>query len=151
MERFTASSDILLHESLTQTAREDKYLGLYWSAYLPNGRAFSSAASQLSIGGWTSCLRGLYAGEATLRYAVLALSASMIGSQNNDAQLKLKGLQTYTKAIQRLAEALKDPLRRDSDGLIGAARLMASYEVSRPGRRLVDRPSFVNEQLADQM
>lgn len=40
--------DVILRESLAETAREQKYLGMFWSAYLPNGRAFTSRASRLS-------------------------------------------------------------------------------------------------------
>lgn len=121
--------DVILRESLAKTAREQKYLGLFWSAYLPNGRAFTSRACRLSTGGWTAHMGKLYDAEPTLRLASLAMSASVIGNQNNDRQLIIKGLKAYSEAIQEMAKAVASDSRRLGDGLLAAARLMEFYEV----------------------
>lgn len=120
---------IALKESLARTAREQKYLGMFWSAYLPNGRLFSPRASRLSTGGWTGAMGKLYDAEPTLRLASLAMSASVLGGQHNDPHLRVKGLQTYGHAIQEMGIAVKDPRRQVGDGLLAASRLMEFYEV----------------------
>lgn len=120
---------IVLRDSLAQTAREIKYLGAFWSAYLPNGRAFSPQAAKLSTGGWTGALARLYDSEPTLRLAALATSASVLGGQVDDTHLKIKGLQTYSLALQEMSIALQDPIRATGDGLLAAVRLMEFYEV----------------------
>lgn len=121
--------NIILRESLAKTAREQKYLGLFWSAYLPNGRSFTSRASRLSTGGWTTHMGKLYDAEPTLRLASLAMSASVIGHQNNDSQLIIKGLKAYSEAIQEMGKAVSCNSRRLGDGLLAASRLMEFYEV----------------------
>lgn len=121
-----------MRDSLARTARELKYLGLFWSAYLPNGRAFSPHATKLSTGGWTNVLGRLYDSEPTLRLAALSMSASVLGGQANDQHLKIKGMQTYSQAIEEMSLALKDPSRATGDGLLAASRLMEFYEVGRP-------------------
>lgn len=121
---------MVLRDSLARTARELKYLGLFWSAYLPNGRAFTPHATKLSTGGWTNVLGRLYDSEPTLRMAALSMSASVLGGQANDQQLKVKGLQTYSRAIEEMSIALDDPIRSKGDGLLAATRLMEFYEVS---------------------
>ncbi|XWX01515.1 hypothetical protein V2A60_009543 [Cordyceps javanica] len=121
--------DVILRESLTKTAREQKYLGMFWSAYLPNGRAFTSRACRLSTGGWTAHMGRLYDAEPTLRLASLAMSASVIGHQNNDGQLIIKGLQAYSGALQEMTKAVASDSRKLGDGLLAASRLMEFYEI----------------------
>lgn len=120
---------IVLKESLAKTAREQKYLGVFWSAYLPNGRSFSSRASRLSTGGWTAHMGKLYDAEPTLRLASMAMSASVLGHQSHDSQLVIKGLQAYSQAIAEMGNAVSEPSRRRGDGLLAASRLMEFYEV----------------------
>ena len=62
--------------------------------------------------------------------AALSMSASVLGGQANDQQLKVKGLQTYSRAIEEMSIALDDPIRSKGDGLLAATRLMEFYEVS---------------------
>ncbi|KAK5992105.1 hypothetical protein PT974_05503 [Cladobotryum mycophilum] len=122
-------AQVVLHQSLVQTAREQKYLGLFWSAFLPNGRSFSPLALDLSTGGWTGVLAELYESEPTLKHATIALSASVVGSQSNDAELRIKGLQAYHRAVREMGLALLHPRRSQSDGLLAAARFLELHEV----------------------
>ena len=71
----------------------------------------------------------LYDAEPTLRLASLAMSASVIGHQNHDGQLIIKGLKAYSEAIQEMTRAVASDSRRLGDGLLAAARLMEFYEV----------------------
>ncbi|OAA70191.1 Zn(2)-C6 fungal-type DNA-binding domain protein [Akanthomyces lecanii RCEF 1005] len=112
--------EVILRESLAKTAREQKYLGMFWSAYLPNGRAFTSRACRLSTGGWTAHMGKLYDAEPTLRLASLAMSASVIGHQNHDGQLIIKGLKAYSEAIQEMTRAYVQLYRNAYGVLIGA-------------------------------
>lgn len=119
----------VLSDSMARSAREQKYLGMFWSAYLPNGRAFSSRASRLSSGGWTAHMGKLYDSEPTLRLAAMAMSASVLGHQNDDRQLIIKGLKAYSQAITEMGTAVIRPDRTNGDGLLAASRLMEFYEV----------------------
>ncbi|OAQ61432.1 fungal transcriptional regulatory protein [Pochonia chlamydosporia 170] len=59
----------------------------------------------------------------------MALSASVLGAQNNDSQLKLKGLQTYCSATVDMLNAVQHQKHSRSDGVLAAVRLLEFYEV----------------------
>lgn len=67
--------------------------------------------------------------DPTLRYATLAVSTSIIGAQNEDTQLKMKGLEAYGVAVNEMNKSLRDPVRCRGDGLLAAVRLLRIYEV----------------------
>lgn len=121
---------ITLHESLARTSREDRYVGLYLAAFLPNGRLFSRNASQISSAGWLRYHDELCRSEKTLRFITLAHGLSMLATRDNDNQLKFKGSQAYCIALQEMRRAMKDPQRAAGDGLLAAVRLFRFYEVS---------------------
>lgn len=53
----------------------------------------------------------------------------MLAGQYNDSQLRIKGLQAYTKAVQEMAAAVQSPKRSSSDGALAAVSLLEFYEV----------------------
>ena len=106
------------------------YVGLYLSAFLPNGRLFSKEAAQISSAGWLRHLDKLCQSEKTLRFVTLAHGLSMLGTRDNDSQLKLKGAQAHSMALQEMSTALRDPQRVTGDGILAAIRLFRFYEVS---------------------
>lgn len=122
-------SDITLHPSLESKARDEKYLGLYWSALLPGSRTLSPDALEFSTGGWTTVAGQLCESENTLRQAILATSLSMLGDRDNNATLKLNGLQTYTRAVQSMVTAIRSSRQGNTDGLLAAVRFMIYFEV----------------------
>lgn len=121
---------ITLNESLARAAREDRYVGLYLAAFLPNGRLFSRDASQISSAGWLRHHEGLCRSEKTLRFITLAHGLSMLATRDNDSQLKFKGFEAHRMALQEMRLALQDPQRATGDGLLAAVRLFRFYEVS---------------------
>lgn len=123
--------NIVLHDSLVRSARQTKYLGTFWSVYLPDGKEFSALARQRTPCGWTDTLGQLYDSEPTLQMAALAISTSVMGGESNDQQLRIKGMQTYSRALQEMSVALKDSKRWLGDGLLAAVRIMELYEVGR--------------------
>lgn len=125
----TANTTVAISDSLALTAREQKYLGIFWNDYLPNGREFSDQACMLSTGSWTRAVNRLHGSEPILDKAMMALSASVLGAQNNDPQLKLKGLQTYCSATADMLHAVQHRRHSRSDGVLAAVRLLEFYEV----------------------
>lgn len=125
----TANSSVAISDSLALTAREQKYLGIFWNDYFPNGRAFSDQACMLSTGSWTRAVNNLRGSEPLLHKAMMGLSASVLGAQNNDSQLKLKGLQTYCSATVDMLNAVQHQKHSRSDGVLAAVRLLEFYEV----------------------
>ena len=124
------ASTVTLHDDLARTAREDLYLGHYWTMYHPyvEGQD-TSTVSCFSTTGWTGVVRELYNKDSALRYAMFALSLSTLSIQNNDAGLRIRGLQAYSTAVRKLTYAVAQPNRLAADGLLAAIRLMCFYEV----------------------
>ncbi|KND88028.1 hypothetical protein TOPH_07313 [Tolypocladium ophioglossoides CBS 100239] len=116
-------------DALVRTAREQLYVGLFCTASLPYGRPYSQQASNLSSNGWTRFIAGLYKSEETLRHTAVALSTAILGVQNHDSQLSLKGLQAYNRALREMSKALKQPHRFRGDGLFATSRMMQLYEL----------------------
>lgn len=121
---------VALPTALSKSAREQLYFGLFTDAMFPSGRVYSQEATKLSSVSWSRHISTLYTTEAALRYATLAVSSSIIGRQQGDMQLRLKGIQMYNMAVLAMARALKQPDWYLRDGLIVAARVMANFEVS---------------------
>lgn len=129
-ERRGGTPVITLHDSLAVAAREDRYVGLYLAAFLPNGRLFSQHASQISSAGWLRYHDELCRSEKTLRFITLAHGLSMMATRDGDSQLKLKGFEAYRMALHEMRTAVQDPQRSTGDGLLAAIRLFRFYEVS---------------------
>jgi hypothetical protein len=123
-----ANIGVTMSDALALTARQQQYLGTFWNDYLPNGRAFSDQACMLSTGSWTGAVNRLHGTEPLLHKAMMALSASVLGAQNHDMSLKLKGLQTYCSATADMLNAVQHRKRARSDGVLAAIRLLEFYE-----------------------
>lgn len=95
----------------------------------PCGRPYSIEAGKLSSVNWSRYIAPLYDSEAALRYATVAISSSIIGRQQGDRQLRLKGIQAYNLAVVTMAKALQQPDWYLRNGLLVAARVMANFEV----------------------
>ena len=128
--RRRGAPEITLHESLARSTREVTYVGLYLAAFLPNGRLFTKEAAQISSAGWLRHLDKLCRSEKTLRFITLAHGLSMLATRDNDSQLKFKGVQAHSIALQEMRTALRDPQRASGDGILAAIRLFRFYEVS---------------------
>lgn len=128
-KRISGQDQITLPDPLARTAREQLYVGRLCSASLPYGRRYSKQASDFTSNGWPRYIGSLYDTEETVRYITLAMSAAVLGVENRDSQLHLKGLQTYGRALQAMERAVGNAHQCVSDGLLAAARMMQLYEV----------------------
>lgn len=70
---------VVLPNTLTCSAYEDRVLGLFWSSYLPNGQALSSETVQDTLAGWTNAVRELYPTDDILKKTVLAMCLTSNG------------------------------------------------------------------------
>ncbi|RDH24488.1 hypothetical protein M747DRAFT_253615 [Aspergillus niger ATCC 13496] len=127
--RRRGAPEITLHESLARSTREVTYVGLYLAAFLPNGRLFTKEAAQISSAGWLRHLDKLCRSEKTLRFITLAHGLLMLATRDNDSQLKFKGVQAHSIALQEMRTALRDPQRASGDGILAAIRLFRFYEI----------------------
>jgi hypothetical protein len=120
---------ITLPDALTRSAYEDRYLDLFWSAYLPNGQALSSGAVQDALGGWTNIVQELYTTDDTLKKAVLALCMANAGKLEGLNWMLEESLKLYVSALQDLAATLKRRPKTKRVTILITARLFGLYEV----------------------
>lgn len=123
------------HESLTRTARAQKFTGLFWMDYLSGGNGFSLKASGTTSFQRMRLYEDLSEVEPALQYVAMALSTATLGANNNDMQLTRKSQQAYVLALQQMAISLES--RQDKDGMLAAIQLMRVYEVTLPCTILV--------------
>ena len=119
-----------LSEALVRSADEERYLGQFWSAYLPNGRALPSDTTWDALEGWSNTIQALYPTDGVLKKTVLAMSLSSCGRDEGNKELKERGLRLYSSALQDMAVALRTPSKARSDSILTASKLFSLYEVS---------------------
>ncbi|KAL5001591.1 hypothetical protein BDV10DRAFT_182156 [Aspergillus recurvatus] len=121
-------SDVALPSELARSAYQARYMDLFWRIYLPNGKALSLELTQVALGKWIDAIHDLHGSENALRKALLAMSLSAVGKQEDDRHLKKEGRRLYTSSLKSLAVALKDAKRVNSDAILTAVRLLSFYE-----------------------
>lgn len=120
---------VVLCDTLTRSAYESKYLGLFWSTYLPNGRALSAASAQDALGGWTNTILALYPTCNMLKKTLLALCLTARGKLDDKKWMQEQGLRLYVNVLQDMAEALQNPPGQNSDAVLTTTKLFSLYEV----------------------
>ena len=124
------NTDIALPNELARSAYEQKYLGMYWEVYLPNGRTFPCADEvRHTLGGWTTPILELYQTEDVLKKSVLALCLSTVGRRDGQDWVAEEGLKLHVGALKEMTIAMRDPSRTRGDALFCAAKMFSLYEV----------------------
>ncbi|XEU97454.1 hypothetical protein FSHL1_002740 [Fusarium sambucinum] len=122
-----AASNITLHDSLTITARTQKYTGLFWSDYLLGGNGFSIKVSGITSTEWMQLYETISNSEPTLRYTTMALSTAALATNASNEVLHQKSQQAYGLALRQMATSLVSQ-ECNKEGLLAAIQLMRVYE-----------------------
>ncbi|XWW92808.1 hypothetical protein V2A60_000735 [Cordyceps javanica] len=124
------SADILLPVHLARSAREQLYMGYFGSTLLAAGTTIPSAAAMnFASMGWTKHIGPLYETDPAVRSAAMATSSAIIATLHNDKQLQVKGIQAYNSSVMEMVKGLQRTNWYKRDGLLTAARIMATFEV----------------------
>lgn len=118
-----------MHKSFEQKNFEDITLGLFWSHYLPGGKAFSPDAAKMTTGSWTLAVEDLYWKDSVIKYPLLAMATAHLGRKHDDPVMESRALQLYGRGLTEIAQALDKPARAKSDAILGANRLLSMYTV----------------------
>lgn len=121
-----------LQHSLSRSAYETRYFGLFWDLYLPCGEAPSEYYQRHCVGGWTTFARENYKADPALYRALLAMSLTSLGHKQADQSLRDEGLRQYGRALGEIKVGLRNPKRQRSDAMLVASRTLGLYEVCRP-------------------
>ncbi|KAJ9607131.1 hypothetical protein H2200_008203 [Cladophialophora chaetospira] len=123
------SAPMLLEKSLERTAREVKYLEVYWTSLLPHGQAFPPQAARYSTTRWTSAIQDLYHKDPLVRVVLLANALTRTAQRIEDPSLMVQGRRLYGLSLQAVARSLLDKKRQDSGRILAASGLLTSYEL----------------------
>jgi hypothetical protein len=79
--------------------------------------------------GLPNVLPTLYTQDDALKTAVLALSSAVVGQARDDQWMIEQGKKLYGRSLLEMNEALRDPVRSQSDALLAVPRVMGLFEV----------------------
>jgi len=125
-------SEIALPQKLAQSAYREKYLGLFWGAYLPNGCSFPPKSAQYTNGVWTNELhRVFHQADPGLKSVLLALSLTSLGRRDGIPWMVENGTKLYGESLASIATRLRNEsrARQVSDSTLATTRLLCLYEV----------------------
>lgn len=117
--RQNAREDIILPDSLAMTAGEQVFVAHFLNIYSPGGQPMSPWA-------WIASR----ATDPAPRQALLALTLSTLGEEENDANMRAEGARLYGKALKEAAADLGSPTKGTSDATLVTISMMRLYEVN---------------------
>ncbi|KAG5290110.1 GAL4-like Zn(II)2Cys6 (or C6 zinc) binuclear cluster DNA-binding domain protein [Histoplasma ohiense] len=123
------SPQVTLPVPLARAAYADKYLGIFWSSYLPTDRHFPAQMMMYVSGGWTNSLPQLYLNSPDIQKILLAICLSTAGRISNNRWEKEEGLRYYMESLSEMSAALANRTRGNIVTLCVMSRLYSLYEV----------------------
>lgn len=128
--RGTAAT-ITLAEPLARSAYQERYLGLFWDFYLPNGRSFPVESAQFNTGFWMNELHRLFhrREETAIRRILLAISLSSVGRRDQKPWMVENGIKLYGSCLNTLAEQIKQNIPQVDSNALATSRLLSVYEL----------------------
>jgi hypothetical protein len=125
----------VLPDTLARSAYENRYIGIFWTTYLPNGQVPSANELQSTLLRWTNTIQVLYQTNSTLKKAFLALCLASSGRLEGQEWMCKYGLRLYNSALHDMAMALKRPPNTKLDSILATAKLLGLYEVRLRNRK----------------
>ncbi|KAK0615154.1 hypothetical protein B0T17DRAFT_619960 [Bombardia bombarda] len=122
------NTTITLPDSLARAAYEDRYIAMFWDAYIPLGRDIEPYQAFVNPS-WPKVAQNLYPYHAVLRKAVLALGLSTIGRRDRQQWMVHEGLAFYACALKDMLGELRRPERWRSDALLASSEILSLYEI----------------------
>ncbi|OJD13437.1 hypothetical protein AJ78_06110 [Emergomyces pasteurianus Ep9510] len=123
------SAQVALPGSLARSAYAEKYLGIFWSTYLPAEKHFPAQMMLYVSGGWTNSLPQLYLNSPDIQKIMLAICLSTAGRTGNNKWEKEEGLRYYMESLSEMSAALANRTRGNIITLCVMSRLYSLYEV----------------------
>ncbi|KAH6689696.1 hypothetical protein F5X68DRAFT_254157 [Plectosphaerella plurivora] len=124
-----STPEITMPSSLSRSAYEEKYLGMFWDIYLPEGTASVQTLGRYSFVTWIPIVLDLHTKDPALNKALLALCLGTIGSRRNITWMSEESLKLYAGAVSDMNLGLKNKSRRTSDALLLTTRTLGLYEL----------------------
>ncbi|EER44735.1 conserved hypothetical protein [Histoplasma capsulatum H143] len=124
------SPQVTLPVPLARAAYADKYLGIFWSSYLPTDRHFPAQMMMYVSGGWTNSLPQLYLNSPDIQKILLAICLSTAGRISNNRWEKEEGLRYYMESLSEMSAALANRTQGNIITLCVMSRLYSLYETT---------------------
>lgn len=133
-----SEDSILLHDGLSSSASYHQITGLYWKAYLPNGKSLSTEVD--TVGAWIDSIQSLESHVSVIRKALLALSLATLGRVERREWMTKEGQRLYGDVLSDTLTLI--PAQQDSQRcgnrtleLVTTVRLLSFFEVCSRERR----------------
>ena len=117
---------------LVSSAYEERYLAVFWDAYLPHGRYISSDVMGYTRGGWTNALPTLAQKSPIIRKILLAMCLRIAGHEWNQQRERDESLRYFVSSLSDMSSALARPSGVDHLALSLSSRLYSLHEVHFP-------------------
>ncbi|QSS62180.1 GAL4-like Zn(II)2Cys6 (or C6 zinc) binuclear cluster DNA-binding domain protein [Histoplasma capsulatum] len=124
------SPQVTLQVPLARAAYAEKYLGIFWSSYLPTDKHFPAQMMMYVSGGWTNSLPQLYLNSPDIQKILLAICLSTAGRISNNRWEKEEGLRYYMESLSEMSAALANRTRGNIVTLCVMSRLYSLYETT---------------------
>ncbi|KAK3722504.1 hypothetical protein LTR37_002496 [Vermiconidia calcicola] len=130
--------------SLNRTAFEVDSEAVFLNRYLPQDEVGTVYIGGITTAPWTQTVLDLAKFDDTSRIALDALALTILGHAQSDQALLQESTRLYGKALRETNTLLQDPIKAQSDAVLGCCKTLALYEKLR-----VDTGSGVSTQGQD--
>ncbi|WPH04792.1 Hypothetical protein R9X50_00768800 [Acrodontium crateriforme] len=121
---------ILLNDSLSHTAYQARVIGLFWSLYLPNGKALPEQLASISVGGWIEAMRESELRNSIVGKTLLSLALRLVGRRDEVNWMNEQSRRLYGEALHGVCRtiALRQPQGEETMLLLPAIRSLSLIE-----------------------
>lgn len=126
------TDDIVLPETLTRSAYQNRLFELFWRLYLPRGRSLSHEVAVNSVGGWIEAVQASQNHGKVVTKSLLALSLALVGRMDQVPWMSAEGQRLYGSALYDMGKSLSQqhkPKGKESMQALVAVRCLSLFEV----------------------
>ncbi|KAK2795132.1 hypothetical protein FQN51_000551 [Onygenales sp. PD_10] len=123
------SARITAPAALVRSAYAEKYMGMFWSGYLPGSKPFPAHIMQYTGGGWTNTLPQLCRASPAIEKIMLAVCLSAAGRAGYNRWESEEGVRCYMGSLREMLAALSNRTRENITTLCVVSRLYGLYEI----------------------
>ncbi|KAI1749439.1 hypothetical protein F4782DRAFT_513189 [Xylaria castorea] len=114
-------NDIALPNGLAQTAYIEKYISIFLTKYLPEGRSLTANGLGPSRD-WIEIAHGLHTSDKAIQLSLLSLGLFAAGESQH-------AIQSYCFALRKLQTTLSVPCGAQNDSTLATCQLLSLFEI----------------------
>lgn len=140
-----ATSDIQISSAISNSAQNERLIGLFWEVFLPNAKPLPTKTLQITLGGAVGAIGSFDWDGDVLKQGLLAMALTTIGKKQilraaatgvvdglEDAErMRREGIKLYGSSLQQMSKSLSGRSRWTTEHWV-TTRLFSLYEVRSP-------------------